>query len=104
MRRAARADANQPEIVKVFRKLGGTFQHTHSIPGALDGILGYCGVDVRIEIKDGSRIPSERKLTTAEQKTVDEWNGRKPEIIESVSDAALLMERMRKQREKLQWD
>ncbi len=58
MHQRARADANQPEIVAHFRKRGATVQHVHQIPGALDLIIGYAGIDVRIEIKDGSKPSS----------------------------------------------
>ena len=94
MRRAARIDANQPDIVKFIRKTGGSFQHTHSIPGALDGILGYQGIDVRIEIKDPAQSPSARKLTPAEIDTIDNWKGRKPVIIETEEDILDLYKRL----------
>ena len=83
MRTAARIDANQPEIVKTIRALGGSWQHTHAIPGALDGIIGYRGVDIRAEIKDPSQPPSKRRLTEAEEKTINEWRGRPPVVIET---------------------
>ena len=86
MRRAAKADANQPEIVAALRKRGATVQHTHAIPGALDLIVGYKGIDVRVEIKDGSKPPSAQKLTAAEQKVFDEWMGREPMILTCEAD------------------
>ncbi len=86
----AKADANQAELVKFIRKMGATFQHTHSIPGALDGILGYKGVDTRIEFKPEGP-PHKRKLSDAEQKTFDEWRGRKPEIIQTEEDVLNLI-------------
>jgi hypothetical protein len=101
MRRAARADDNQPEIVKAFRKMGATWQHTHAIPGALDGILGFHGIDVRVEIKDGSKIKSKQKLTDKEAETIEAWKGREPEIVKSIDDAILLMNRLRTERESL---
>lgn len=94
MSRARRVDANQAEIVKFIRYMGGSWQHTHTIPGALDGVLGYRGVDVRIEIKDGTQPPSRRTLTPDEIKTIDEWKGRKPEIIESEEDIKALLNRI----------
>ena len=94
MRRAARADANQPEIVKAIRDLGATWQHTHTIGGALDGIIGYYGIDQRVEIKDGKKTTSERKLTNDEQKVFDLWKGRKPVVIESVDDVEKILKQM----------
>lgn len=89
--RAKRVDANQPEIVKLFRKLGATFQHTHTVPGALDGIVGYRGVDVRVEIKDPRQSLNARKLTEAEEKTIKKWKGRTPVIIETDQDVIDLL-------------
>ena len=95
--RRARIDANQPALVQLWRDLGGSWQHTHEIPGALDGIAGMFGVDVRIEIKDGSKPPSARKLTTAEQKVFDEWKGRPPVIWESEADVLALREKLHRE-------
>ncbi len=91
MRRRARIDANQPELVKFIRSMGASYQHTHAIPGALDGIIGYQGVDIRVEIKDPAKPPSARALTPAEQKTIDEWRGRTPVVIETQSDVLSLL-------------
>ncbi len=95
MRRAARIDANQPALVKLIRKLGGSFQHTHQIPGALDGIIGYHGVDIRVEFKDPDQPPSKRALTKAEIDTIDEWKGRPPVVIETAEHVIALFERIK---------
>ena len=80
-RAQGRKDANHKELVAYWLTLPGTsWQDTCEIPGALDGIAGCNGVDVRIEIKDGSKPPSGRKLTDAERMTIDNWTGRKPII------------------------
>jgi hypothetical protein len=92
--RAKRADANQAALVKFIRVLGASFQHTFQIPGALDGIIGYRGVDVRVEIKDPDQPPSRRALTDAEKKTIDEWRGRKPVIIETEADVVALLKEL----------
>ena len=92
-----RVDANQQELVKVMRRLGCTWRSTHEIPGALDGIIGVAGIDQRIEIKDGSKVPSARKLTTAEAEEIDMWRGRKPVIIESVEQLVELVNKLRKE-------
>ena len=52
MRRAARADINQPDIVRKLRSLGATIWHTHTLGrGGPDIVIGYCGVNVLAEIK-----------------------------------------------------
>ena len=87
----ARIDSNQPALVKFIRSLGMTYQHTHQLPGCLDGIIGYRGIDQRVEIKDPSKPPSGRRLTDDEKATFELWRGRKPIVIETESDVEDLM-------------
>lgn len=89
-----KADRNQPDLVKYLRGLGATFQHTHQIAGALDGIVGYAGIDQRVEIKDPEKSGSARKLTDKEKTTFNEWKGRPPIIIETEKDCLELINRM----------
>ncbi len=90
-----RVDSNQAELVKFIRSIGASFQHTHSIPGALDGIIGYFGIDVRVEIKDPDKSPSSRKLTPAEIETIENWRGRAPAVIETEDDVLRLLKAMK---------
>ena len=92
MRRRAKADSNQPEIVAALRKRGATVQHTHQIPGALDLIVGYRGVDVRVEVKDGSKPWSAQKLTAAEKEVFRNWRGSDPVILSSIDDVNELID------------
>lgn len=94
MARGRRVDRNQAELVKYIRKCGATFQHTHTVPGALDGIVGYMGIDQRVEIKDPKQPPSERELTILEVKTFDEWRGRPPIVIETIDDVLQLIKQL----------
>ena len=91
----SRVDGNQAALVKFIRSMGATWQHTYTIPGALDGIIGYRGVDVRCEIKDPSQSPSRRRLTPAEVETIREWKGRCPEIIETEADVLAIFKQIR---------
>jgi hypothetical protein len=63
MRRAAKRDANQPEIVAALRKVG---VFVVDLAGVADGIpdimCGWHGSWKLLEIKDGTRIPSQRQL------------------------------------------
>lgn len=63
MRTAARVDANQPELVKALRKVGGLW-----IPVGypFDGLAGFSGRWTPIEVKDGSKEPARRALTPAQ--------------------------------------
>ena len=81
-----RADANQPEIVKVFRDLGYTVQHLHMVgKGCPDILCSLRGSNYLIEIKDGSKRPSARKLTQDEKDWHEAWKGQ-VDIIESIDD------------------
>jgi hypothetical protein len=93
-RARARKDANQPELVRIIRQCGASYQHTHSIPGALDGIIGYCGIDQRVEIKDPAKPASHRRLTDSEHDVIASWRGRKPVVIETVEDIINLLGQM----------
>ncbi len=86
MRRAAKVDANQPEIVKALRECGATVLHLHTIgQGAPDIAVGFCGKNLLLEIKDGKK-----KLTKDEQEFFDTWRGQVAKV-ESVDDALLLL-------------
>ena len=89
--RAGRTDTNQTEIVEVFRSLGCSVHITSNVShGFPDIVVGVCGLNLLVEIKDGNKIPSQRKLTPDEQKWHDEWRGQKV-IVESVDDVVALV-------------
>ena len=76
MRRAAKVDRNQTEIVKAFRDAGATVLFLHAIgSGAPDICVGWRGQNFLIEIKDGKLYPSKRRLTVQEQAFHDTWAG-----------------------------
>ena len=73
---AARADANQPQIVDILRQVGATVQHLHMVgSGCPDIMVGFQGQNYLMEIKDGQKSPSKRKLTDDEQEWHDIWRG-----------------------------
>ncbi len=64
MRRAAKIDRNQPEIVAALRKAGAMVQPLHSIgQGFPDLLVFFRGVLTLLEVKDGDLPPSGRALT-----------------------------------------
>lgn len=76
MRRAAKIDANQNQIVTNLRQLGCSVAVTSMVgKGFPDLVVGYRGKNYLFEIKDGSRFPSQRKLTADEQAFFDSWKG-----------------------------
>lgn len=76
MRKKARVDANQKEIVTELRKLDVSVLHTHQLgKGAPDLILGYRNDNFLIELKDGSKTKSQQRLTPDEVEFQNKWQG-----------------------------
>ena len=77
MRRAARRDANEKEVIAALRE-AGAFVKAVNDEGLFDLIVGYIGPSGRehalfLEVKDGAKPPSARALTPAEAKFHEEW-------------------------------
>lgn len=87
MRRAARIDANQDQIVSALRAAGAVVRIVTQGNGLPDLLVGYRGHTILMEVKDGRKAPSARKLTEAEQKFFDEWRGGMLRVVESVDEA-----------------
>lgn len=86
-RRAPRTDANQGAIVAALRKVGASVCIISGVgEGCPDLIVGRGSVNYLLEVKDGSKPPSARKLTDDEQKFHESWWGR-VDVVESVDDA-----------------
>lgn len=97
MRRFARTDSNQAEIVDAFRKLECTVTPTHQLgSGFPDLAVGVAGVNLLVEVKDGDKSPSDRRLTEDELHWHAEWCGQSC-IVENVQDAVLLISGVRAQ-------
>ena len=74
--RAAKVDANQAEIVEALRAVGASVHTTHAVgDGFPDLSVGYRGMNFFIEVKDGAKPPSKRKLTDDQLKWHQEWRG-----------------------------
>lgn len=66
-RRAARVDANQASVVKALRKCGARVVSLAAIGnGCPDLLVGFRSEWHVLEVKDGSKAPSARKLTPLE--------------------------------------
>jgi len=77
MRTACRKDRNHTAIAEVFSQFGFTVIDTSAFSGRMLDILVYIG-DYHfqfIEIKDGSKPPSARKLTTDEVEFMQTHHG-----------------------------
>ena len=91
MRRTARIDDNQPELVALARKMGASVWITSQLgKGAPDLVLGLPSGNVLVEIKDGSKPPSARKLTEDEQKFHAKWRG-PIAVVETAEDMVKLI-------------
>ena len=90
MRRAARRDANETEIIKAMRECGAYVKQIND-EGAFDLLVSYRGKTLLLEVKDGAKPPSARRLTDAEQKFHDEWPGTNLWIVNSVQEALDLL-------------
>jgi arginine repressor len=92
MRRAARVDDNQAEIVAALRAAGCTVQSLAAVgrgcPDLLVGRTRSTGTqrNYLLEIKDGAKPPSRRKLTPDEQAWHAAWRGQVA-VVESVDEA-----------------
>ena len=95
MRRASKTDANQAAIIAAMRQAGASVQPLHAVgggvPDLLVGIARRCYV---VEIKDGSKPPSARKLTPAQQEWHAAWKGG-VHVITDVEQAVAWVQSMR---------
>jgi len=74
MRRAAKIDANQEAVVSALRAAGAQVQSLAAIgKGVPDLLCKYEGTFYLIEVKDGQKPPSQRKLTEDQVKWHGEW-------------------------------
>ena len=73
---AAKVDANQPGIVAGLRAAGCTVAPAHAVGrGFPDLVVGYRGCTYLLEVKDGDKPPSARKLTPAQVDWHAAWRG-----------------------------
>ena len=93
MRYANRIDANQNKIVDAMRKAGAVVRIISQGDGIPDLLVGYKGYTILMEVKDGDKVPSARKLTEAEQKFFDDWRGGMLVVINSVEEAIETLKR-----------
>lgn len=91
MRRAAKIDRNQPEIVKALRAIGCTVAITSAIgSGFPDLVVGRGRRNWIVEIKDGDLCPSARELTPDQLKFHTTWAGQ-IDVVNNVGEALALV-------------
>lgn len=76
MRTAARVDANQNQVIAALRRVGATVEPIHMLgKGRPDLLVGFRGQNYLLELKDGSKPPSARRLTPDEERWRADWRG-----------------------------
>lgn len=74
--RKARVDDNQREVVAALRKAGCSVEHLHAVgKGVPDLLVGVRTKNYLVEVKDGSKPPSARKLTDRQEEWHLRWRG-----------------------------
>ena len=88
MRRAAKVDANQREVVAALRGAGASVQLLHAVgEGCPDLLVGHLGVNYLLEVKDGQKPPSAQKLTPPQEIWHRDWRGHR--VVVNSPEAAL---------------
>lgn len=87
MRRAAKVDANQEQVVSALRAAGAAVQSLAAIgKGVPDLLVSFRGNLFLLEVKDGAKVPSAQKLTDAQVKWHQAW-GALVEVVNSPEQA-----------------
>ena len=87
MRRRSRVDANQKSIMGALKRVGASITVLSNVGGGCpDLLVGHRGVNYALEIKDGSKPPSERVLTPDQVEWHRDWIGQK-QVVKSEAEA-----------------
>ena len=88
MRRNGRIDANQNAVVAYLRELGMSVCILSPMgKGIPDLLVGWRGLNVLLELKDGTKPPSAQGLTADERDWHAKWAGQL-HTVNSAEDAA----------------
>lgn len=87
----SKIDANQREIVAALVAMGATVQSLATVgDGCPDVLVGWRGRNLLMEIKDGSKAKSARKLTPKQIQWHRYWLG-EVYVVESVGEALAVL-------------
>lgn len=88
MRRAARVDANQAQIVSALRAAGASVQSLAAVgDGVPDLLVGHKGCTYLVECKNGRLPPSARELTKDQIEWHVNWRGGACVVVNSADEA-----------------
>jgi Holliday junction resolvase len=91
MRRAAKIDANQVQIVSALRAAGASVQSLAGVgKGVPDLLVGFKGQTILMEIKDGAKAKSAQRLTEDQLVWHGSWKGGPLSVVDG-PEAALRM-------------
>lgn len=85
VRTAARTDANHYTIIKAFEQMGCTVKDVHQLALGFDLLVGYGGLTMPVEVKDGDKPLSARKMTKNERDQWNNWTGG-ARLVENLDD------------------
>lgn len=71
----SKKDDNHKEIDDLFNKLGWSTLDISPLKNCADIVCAKGNITIVGEVKDGSKPPSQRKLSTGEQEFRDRWRG-----------------------------
>lgn len=92
MRRAAKIDANQVQVVGALRYAGVKVLSLAALgKGVPDLLCAFHGRLVLLEVKDGQKVPSARKLTDDQIEFHKEWADVPLHVVESPWEALKAM-------------
>lgn len=87
----AKTDANHAEIAQALRQAGCSVRDMSAVgQGFPDLLVALKGRTVALEIKDGDKPPSGRKLTPQQKAFFNTWQG-ETAVVESVDEALGVM-------------
>jgi len=91
-RRAARTDANHAAIRDGLRSIPGVTVADTSAAGNgfPDLVAGFAGINTLLEVKDGDKPPSERRLTPQQEAFRDGWRGQYA-VVTSLDEAVRIV-------------
>jgi Holliday junction resolvase len=88
MRRAARTDATQTDIMSALRQAGAIVHSLASVGNGMPDLLVlHRGQTILLECKDGRKSPSKRTLTPDQVRFMENWQGGPIAIVDSVEAA-----------------